>query len=82
MKTLIILLVLINTCWSAGFVPLDPELAEFKYPFPVEYHPVDVKGQSYRMAYMDLKPEGGDQGRSHSSAWEKLLWELLGENGQ
>jgi pimeloyl-ACP methyl ester carboxylesterase len=38
--------------------PLGIALETWPYPFPVQFLPVEVEGQSLRMAYMDVKPEG------------------------
>jgi pimeloyl-ACP methyl ester carboxylesterase len=39
-----------------GFVPLDKDLTNYRYPFPVEYISLSIQQQQYRMAYMDIKP--------------------------
>lgn len=36
--------------------PLDAELTNYDYPFPVKYIHVQVQGESLRMAYMDVQP--------------------------
>lgn len=35
---------------------LDVDLANYTYPFPVRYVPLDIQGQSLKMAYMDVMP--------------------------
>ena len=35
----------------------DPELTNFKYPFPVAYHELTTQRHPLRMAYLDVKPE-------------------------
>ncbi|GAB2535661.1 alpha/beta fold hydrolase [Rufibacter soli] len=42
---------------QAQLKPLDAELTSFTYPFPVAFHPVNVQRQSFKMAYMEVKPQ-------------------------
>lgn len=71
----------------AKFVALDPELQNYKYPYPVLYHSVPFAGQNLKMAYMDVKPEkpNGEtivllHGKNFSGAyWEKTSNDLLKE---
>lgn len=68
----------------AKFVPLDPELTNYKYPFPVSFYSVNYGGEKYRMAYMDLKPKIKNgmtvvllHGKNFSgSYWEKTAKDL------
>lgn len=62
----------------ANFKPLDPELKNYPYPFPVEYFPVKVKTQNLRMAFMDVKPEGEAKGTVvllHGKNFSGSYWE-------
>ncbi len=71
----------------AAFKPLDPELKNYPYPFPVEFLEVKVKTQKYKMAYMDLKPQGEIKGNIlllhgknfSGSYWEKTAKDLAKE---
>ncbi|ALJ00409.1 alpha/beta fold hydrolase [Rufibacter tibetensis] len=57
-KIPLLLLFLFNALASqAQLKPLDAELTNYTYPFPVAFHPVKVQQQAFRMAYMDLKPQ-------------------------
>lgn len=42
---------------SAQVKPLDAELTTYTYPFSVAFHQVLVQRQSFRMAFMDVKPQ-------------------------
>lgn len=74
--------------YSYAFTPLDPELKDYKYPFPVEYFDVHVKDQKYKMAFMDLKPTKSVKGtvvllhgkNFSGNYWEKTARDLLEKN--
>ncbi|WP_408097910.1 alpha/beta fold hydrolase [Peredibacter sp. HCB2-198] len=62
----------------AAFVPQDAELTSFSYPFPVKFHEIHVKNQKYKMAYMDVKPEGELKGTIvllHGKNFSGHYWE-------
>ncbi len=69
----------------ADFLPLDPELNNYDYPFPVKFEPVSIKDNAYKMAYMDVSPEGKAKGvivllhgKNFSGAyWERTAKDLL-----
>ena len=69
----------------AEFKPMDPELTNFSYPFPVSFHEVSVKDQKFKMAYMDVKPKGKVKGniillhgKNFSGYyWEKTVYDLI-----
>ena len=84
---LVILFLGLLTFASADFKPLDPELKNFSYPFPVEYHPVVFKDETLQMAVMDISPEKAKgvvvllHGKNFSGYyWEKTAKDLL-QNG-
>ena len=73
-----IIFLLFSLISFASFKPLDPELKNFAYPFPVEYFPVKVKTQNLRMAFMDIKPEGEVKGTVlllHGKNFSGNYWE-------
>ncbi|MCC2590108.1 alpha/beta fold hydrolase [Chryseobacterium sp. MFBS3-17] len=57
----LILLLFFNSMLTAQDLsvlrPLDAELTQVKYPFPVHFKMVKNQGQELKMAYMDVKPE-------------------------
>lgn len=62
----------------ADFKPLDAELKNYPYPFPVSYFDVAVKDQQFKMAYMDLKPQGEIKGNVillHGKNFSGFYWE-------
>lgn len=73
-----IFLFLLSSYAFAGFRALDPELKNFSYPFPVEYFPVKIKNENFRMAFMDLKPKGDSKGNVvllHGKNFSGNYWE-------
>lgn len=82
----LLLFILINFAY-ADFKPLDPELKNYDYPFPVKFHPVSIKDNAYKMAYMDVSPKGKVKGvivllhgKNFSGAyWERTAKDLLQE---
>lgn len=71
----------------AEFKPLDPELKDFKYPFPVKFHELSVKDQKFQMTYMDVPPTDIPKdtvvllhGKNFSgNYWEKTANDLLAQ---
>ncbi len=47
-----------------GPSPLSITLEEYSYPYPVNYLPLTIEGQDLRMAYMDVPPNVGGNGKS------------------
>lgn len=84
MKTILFCLFISNLAF-ANFKALDPELKDYKYPFPVKYFEVKVKEQKYKMAYMDIAPAGEAKeniilfhGKNFSgNYWEKTANDLV-----
>lgn len=83
-----LILALFTTLTFAAFKPLDPELKNYSYPYPVEYHSVKIKDQTYRMAFMDILPKGEVKdtvlllhGKNFSgNYWHKTAESLLKQN--
>src|SRR5690349_6999785 len=58
--------------------PLDPELRNYRYPFPVREHAVAIDGQKLKMAYMDImpsKPNGQTVVLLHGKNFSGNYWE-------
>jgi hypothetical protein len=36
--------------------PLDVDLTDYQYPFPVRFISLNIQGEDLKMAYMDVKP--------------------------
>ena len=56
---------------------LDPELTEYKYPYPVNFYEADTQGQRLRMAYMDVaaaKPNGRTAVLLHGKNFSGAYW--------
>lgn len=76
------LFLLISTA-HADFKPLSPDLNEYTYPFPVKYHPVSIKDNAYKMAYMDQSPSGKTKGTVvllHGKNFSGAYWEKTAKN--
>lgn len=62
----------------AQIKPLDPELTQYQYPFTVQYHPVKLKDENYKMAFMVVSPEGKKKGNAvllHGKNFSGAYWE-------
>lgn len=72
----------------AEFKPLDAELKNYAYPYPVAFHEFKIKDKSYRMAYTDLMPKGEVKGtvvllhgkNFSGNYWEKTANDLVKNN--
>jgi pimeloyl-ACP methyl ester carboxylesterase len=57
---------------------LDPELTNYRYPFPVRLYEAETQGQRLRMAYMDVaagKPGGRTVVLLHGKNFSGAYWE-------
>ena len=58
---------------------LDAKLSGYEYPFETRELPLVEQGQALTMVYMDLKPEGGAEGRTalllHGKNFSGAYWE-------
>ncbi|MBV9469551.1 MAG: alpha/beta hydrolase [Abitibacteriaceae bacterium] len=63
-------------------VPLGIAMETVSYPYPVQYLPLMIDGESLRMAYMDVPPVGAANGRTvlllhgknfYGSYWENTI---------
>jgi pimeloyl-ACP methyl ester carboxylesterase len=56
MKLLASAILLVGILGAQAPSPLGIALEEFPYPYPVQFLPVTIEGQTLRMAYMDVPP--------------------------
>jgi pimeloyl-ACP methyl ester carboxylesterase len=69
--------------------PLSITLEEYSYPYPVSYLPLVIEGQDLKMAYMNVLPRGGGNGKTvlllHGKNFFGAYWRdtisFLTENG-
>jgi pimeloyl-ACP methyl ester carboxylesterase len=78
---------------KAGSSPVQAEamgiaLESWPYPFPVELFPLEIEGQTVRMAYMDVRPVAAANGQTvvllhgknfYGNSWERTIRELVHE---
>lgn len=73
LKRLIILIAVAIAATSAALprtaqaeesTPLSITLEEYSYPYPVSLLPLSIEGQDLKMAYMDVLPSGGGNGKT------------------
>ncbi|MDQ3279501.1 MAG: alpha/beta hydrolase [Bacteroidota bacterium] len=81
-------IVLIGLGTNAQVQPLDPELQNFPYPYPVAYLALNLQKQPLRMAYMDVKPAKPNgktvlllHGKNFSGAYWDSTAAALSQNG-
>src|SRR5690349_21309271 len=48
---------------TSGTEPLGIALESYRYPYPVQFLPLQIQGVDVRMAYMDIPPRGRSNGR-------------------
>jgi pimeloyl-ACP methyl ester carboxylesterase len=58
------LAVLPRTVLAEAAPPLSISLEGYPYPYPVSFLPLDIEGQELKMAYMDVPPRGGGNGKT------------------
>jgi pimeloyl-ACP methyl ester carboxylesterase len=60
-------------------IPLGIGLEGWPYPYPVHMLPLEVQGQTVRMAYMDVPPTGPANGRAilllHGKNFDSAYWD-------
>ncbi|WPU64935.1 alpha/beta fold hydrolase [Peredibacter starrii] len=77
MNVLIFLILSVGLSMAA-FLPQDAELTKFTYPFPVKFHEIRVKKKVYKMAFMDIQPQGEAKGTVvllHGKNFSGHYWE-------
>lgn len=87
-KLLIILPLLICSITSlaqeAELKPLDRNLENYQYPFPVQYLSLQVQGQQLKMAFMDVKPTVTPNGKVvvllHGKNFNGAYWQQTAES--
>jgi pimeloyl-ACP methyl ester carboxylesterase len=58
------LAVLPRTALAEAALPLSISLEGYPYPYPVSFLPLVIEGQELKMAYMDVPPRGGGNGKT------------------
>jgi pimeloyl-ACP methyl ester carboxylesterase len=69
--------------------PLSITLEGYDYPYPVQFLPLFIEGQDLKMAYMDVPPRGGGNGKAvlllHGKNFFGAYWKdtitFLADNG-
>jgi len=52
-----------QTAMAGELQPLSITLEGYDYPYPVQFLPLSIEGQDLKMAYMDVPPRGGGNGK-------------------
>jgi len=68
--------------------PLDVDLTDYQYPYPVQFITLKIQGETLKMAYMDVKPAKANghvimllHGKNFSGFYWKQTIAALTENG-
>src|ERR1700760_4427547 len=68
--------------------PLDADLTNYQYPYPVQFIMLNIQGETLKMAYMDVKPANANghvvmllHGKNFNGAYWGQTAAVLAENG-
>src|SRR6476620_10805425 len=95
MKTQIIKLVFVSCMFISAdtkpqpsIKPLNINLGNYEYPYPVQYITLNIQGEVLKMAYMDVKPANANghtvmllHGKNFNGAYWEQTAKVLSENG-
>ncbi len=96
MKTQFIKLILISSLFitavskarQQSIKPMDIDLENYQYPYPVQYITLSMQGEALKMAYMDVKPGNANghtvmllHGKNFNGAYWRQTAKVLSDNG-
>ncbi|HXL57811.1 MAG TPA: alpha/beta fold hydrolase, partial [Chitinophagaceae bacterium] len=96
MNTQFIKLILISSLFitietgaqQSSIKPLDIDLENYQYPYPVQYITLNIQGEVLKMAFMDVKPTNANgrtimllHGKNFNGAYWMQTAKVLSENG-
>jgi pimeloyl-ACP methyl ester carboxylesterase len=68
--------------------PLDTDLTNYQYPYPVQFITLHIQGEALKMAYMDVRPSSANghvvmllHGKNFNGAYWRETAKILAENG-
>ncbi|HTB25758.1 MAG TPA: alpha/beta hydrolase [Puia sp.] len=71
-----------------SITPLDMDLTNYQYPYPVQFISLTIQGEALKMAYMDVKPANANghvvmllHGKNFNGAYWRETAKILAENG-
>jgi pimeloyl-ACP methyl ester carboxylesterase len=71
-----------------SITPLDIDLTNYQYPYPVQFIALHIQGEDLKMAYMDVKPSNANghvvmllHGKNFNGAYWRQTAKVLAENG-
>jgi len=73
---------------DSKYEPLGIAMENYEYPYPVNFMPLEIEGQSVRMAFMDVPPQGEPNGQTvllfhgknfFGAYWKKTIEFLSGK---
>ena len=90
-KLIVMSTLLINSITKAQqpyINPLDIDLTNYQYPYPVHFIALNIQGEALKMAYMDVKPSNANghvvvllHGKNFNGAYWGQTAKVLSENG-
>ena len=90
-KLIVMSTLLINSVAEAqqpSITPLDIDLTNYQYPYPVQFISLNIQGEDLKMAYMDVKPINANghvvmllHGKNFNGAYWAQTAKVLAENG-
>jgi pimeloyl-ACP methyl ester carboxylesterase len=83
-----LLITSITKAQQPSIKPLDIDLANYQYPYPVQFITLNIQGEVLKMAYMDVKPSNANghvvmllHGKNFNGAYWGQTAKVLAENG-
>ncbi len=71
-----------------SITPLDMDLTNYQYPYPVQFISLNIQGEALKMAYMDVKPSNANghvvmllHGKNFNGAYWRETAKILAANG-
>src|SRR5580692_13184632 len=83
-----LLITSVTKAQQPSFKPLDIDLTNYPYPYPVRFITLNIQGETLKMAYMDVKPANANghvvmllHGKNFNGAYWGQTARVLAENG-
>jgi len=83
-----LLITSITKAQQPSITPLDIDLTNYQYPYPVQFISLNIQGEALKMAYMDVKPSKANghvvmllHGKNFNGAYWRETAKILADNG-